>query len=593
MNRWWLHFLRFARPYRGRFAAVLMFLFLGVLLNILAPWPLKLIVDYVITDQPLPDAVFWLTAMPGGGSSSALLAWLALGTLMIFVSRQVVAILKAYIQTGAASRMKFDLGVEIFAHLQRLSLQYHGTKPAGDLVRRVITDTDCVRHLFVLIILPTIVSVVTIITMFIVMWHLDRTLALLALVAVGPLPALMKWLAPRMTERTYEQHQAEGELMAVAEQTISALPVVQAFGREAHEDERFRNVSTRAIRAYLRTIVSQLQYKIGVSTATALGTAAVMALGGVHVLNGSLTIGSLLVFLSYLASLYTPIETVAYLSTSYADAAGRARRVLEVLNTEQAVKEAPGARGLPAPTGNLGLAVRLEQVSFGYEPSRPVLEDVTLEAQPGETIALVGATGAGKSTLVSLIPRFFDPWSGRVLISGYDVRGLTLDSLRSKIALVLQDPFLLPLTIAENIAYGRPDAHLREIEDAAIAANADEFIQRLPDGYNTVIGERGATLSGGQRQRLAIARALLKNAPILILDEPTSALDAETEMLFLQALDRLMADRTTFIIAHRMSTIRNADRVVTLRDRRIIESRANAPSVNDDHGSDQLPAVHV
>jgi ATP-binding cassette subfamily B protein/subfamily B ATP-binding cassette protein MsbA len=266
------------------------------------------------------------------------------------------------------------------------------------------------------------------------------------------------------------------------------------------------------------------------------------------------------------------METLAYVSMGFASAAARARRVLDVLAVDDAVREAPDARPLPARPGSATghrsapRHVRLENITFGYETGQPVLRGVTLEARPGETVALVGPTGAGKSTLAALIPRLFDPWEGRVLIDGVDVRQVPLANLRSQVAVVLQDPFLLPLTIADNIAYGRPGASAEEVVAAAVAANADEFIRRLPQGYDTVIGERGQTLSGGQRQRLAIARALLKDAPILILDESTSALDVETEAQVMQAIDRLRAGRTTFIIAHRLSTIRNADRTVILED---------------------------
>jgi ATP-binding cassette subfamily B protein/subfamily B ATP-binding cassette protein MsbA len=571
----------------------MLLMLLGVMFSVLAPWPLKLIVDNVLPGKPMPASTNWMTNIPGGDSPGAMLAWLAGSSLLLFACNQLTTALRAYIQTSTAARMKFDLGAMVFDYLQRLSLRFHGNQRTGDLVRRVTADTDCVRQLVISVMLPALTSVVTLVVMFSIMWRLDRSLAVLALVAAIPLPLLMKRMAPRMTERSYEQQQALGDLMALAEQTMSSLPVVQAFGREPHQDQQFHGASGRAIHTYMRTIVSQLYYKVFVSSATTLGTVAVMILGGWHVLEGALTIGSLLVVLSYLASMYQPLETIAYLSTGYADAAGRARRVLEVLDSEEMVQERPGARKLPAPASKQGISVQLEGVSFGYEPGHPVLEDVTLEAQPGETIALVGATGAGKSTLVSLIPRFFDPWSGRVLIDGVDVRELTLACLRSQIALVLQEPFLLPLTVAENITYGRPEASREEIEAAAASANADEFIRKMPNGYGTVIGERGATLSGGQRQRIAIARALLKDAPILILDEPTSALDAGTESHLLEALERLKANRTTFIIAHRLSTIRDADRVVTLKDRRLIESSTNATLKTGDQDNGRLPTAHV
>jgi len=298
-------------------------------------------------------------------------------------------------------------------------------------------------------------------------------------------------------------------------------------------------------------------------------------IGGLHVLRGTLSVGSLLVFLSYLASLYTPLQGLANISSGFASAAAGAKRVLEVLEAEVEVRDAPGARPLPLRSAREGRHVLLEDVTFGYEPGRPVLHGVNLEARPCESVALVGPTGAGKSTLVSLIPRFFDPWEGRVRIDGLDLREVRLSSARARVALVLQEPFLLPLTVAENIAYGRPGAGEAEIRAAAVAANADEFIRRLPQGYQTVLAEGGASLSGGEKQRLSIARALLKDAPILILDEPTSAVDAQTEALFLEALERLMEGRTTFIIAHRLSTIRRVDRILVLENGRVVEQGAH------------------
>jgi len=532
---------------------------------------MKLIVDHVFPGEPLPATLDWINAMPGASTASGLLAWLAAATLLIFVAHRGAQVMKAYIQDGVGNRMMYSLGGELFDHLQRLSLRFHYQQSSGDLVKRVTTDSGCIRELAMGVLVPALTSLASLVIMFAVMWQLDPLLAVMALFAAIPIPVLIKLLSARMTERTYVQQQFEGQVMALAEQTLSGLPVVQAFGQEDREDRRFLALAGTTIQAYLRAIVSQLQFVVGVNASTAVGTAILMAFGGFQVLNGSLSVGSLLVFLSYVAALYSPMESLAYLSANFATASARARRVLEVLDADQEVRDRPGAVTLgPHRRGDTG-AIRLEDVSFGYEPDRAVLQGISLEVQPGETIALVGPTGAGKTTLVSLIPRFFDPWEGRVTLDGRDIRDIELESLRSHIALVLQDPFLLPLTAAENIAYGRPEASRDEIVAAAMAANADGFIRELPEGYDTTLSERGATLSGGQKQRLAIARALLKDAPILILDEPTSALDARTEALLLEALDRLMQGRTTFIIAHRLSTIRRADRILVLDNGSVAE----------------------
>jgi ATP-binding cassette subfamily B protein/subfamily B ATP-binding cassette protein MsbA len=436
----------------------------------------------------------------------------------------------------------------------------------------VTSDCGCVRQLVIDVVLPLFTSLASLAAMFTIMWRLDRSLSLFALLVVPPLAFCFKRFKGPMTENSYQESRVQGEMMTMAERTLSALPVVQAYGREPDGDRMFSDLTRRAGKASLRTLSSQLRFQVSTNAVTSLGTAAVMMVGAFHVLNGKLSLGSLLVFLSYLQSLYSPLETLAYLNTSLASAAAGARRVFEVLHAEEGtVRDIPGAQPAPrVPEGQRG-CLRLDNVTFGYESDRPVLHGVTIDARPGETIALVGPTGAGKSTLVSLIPRLFDPWQGRVLLHGVDIRTIQLASLRSQVALMLQEPFLLPLTVAENIAYGRRNASREEIIAAAVAANADDFIQRLPDGYETVIGERGATLSGGERQRLAIARALLKDAPILILDEPTSALDAETESSLMEALERLMRGRTTFIIAHRLSTVRRADRIVVLDEGRVVE----------------------
>jgi ATP-binding cassette subfamily B protein/subfamily B ATP-binding cassette protein MsbA len=458
--------------------------------------------------------------------------------------------------------MVYDLATTLFGRLQRLSLQFHSRRPTGDTIRRVTGDCNSVAKIVRDALLPALSSFVTLLAMFSIMWQMDKTLTVASL-AVVPIMVLSIYLyAQPMTELSYAQSEAEGRLYSTVEVTLAAIPAIQAFGAEERADRRFARATTDAQHAAIATARVELQYKILLGLATAVGTAAILWIGARHVLDGGLTVGTLLVFLSYLAALYSPLEGLMYAPSTINSAAGSARRVLEVLDTAEEVRDAPGSRALATARGH----VRVEAVTVGYDAGHPVLRDVSLEARPGETVALVGPTGAGKSTLVSLVPRFMDPWTGRVTVDGHDIREVQLKSLRSQVALVLQEPFLFPLTVAENIAYGRPSASRADIEAAARTANAHGFIERLPAGYDTVVGERGGTLSGGERQRVAIARALLKDAPILILDEPTSALDAETEALLLEALERLMRGRTTLIIAHRLSTIRRADRIVVLAE---------------------------
>jgi ATP-binding cassette subfamily B protein len=568
---WWQRLARYAYPYKGGLALVLLLMLIGVGIDVIKPWPMKLLMDHVLTRRPLPQEAAWTAAFMNGAAPTEMLGWMAGAIFLLFLASRAVQMAHGYIMAGIGTRMSYNLGADLFDHLQRLSPRFHIQHKSADLAQRVITNSSCGRDLITGVLLPVLISLVTLGVMFAVMWQLNRFLALLALLAALPLGLLIKFFSRPMTERSYEQQQLEGEMMSLAEQTLTALPIVQAFGREEYEAGRFRSLSQRTVRAYLRTLISQLQFKAGTTGVTAIGTAAFMAIGGVYVLNGALSLGSLLVFLSYLATLYAPLETLAYVSMGFATASAGARRVMEVFDAKDEVNDAAGAEPINNRAAVEGISIRLEDVTFGYKTGRAVLRSVSLEALPGQTVAIVGPTGAGKTTLVNLIPRFFDPWEGRVMVDGRDVRDLQLRSLRDQIAIVLQDASLFPLTIAENIAYGRPDASAAEIEAAARAANAHAFIERLPKGYDTPVGERGATLSGGERQRLAIARALLKDAPVLILDEPTSALDAQTEALLVEALERLMEGRTTFIIAHRLSTIRHADKIAVMKSGRIVE----------------------
>jgi ATP-binding cassette subfamily B protein/subfamily B ATP-binding cassette protein MsbA len=542
---------------------------LKVGLDLLRPWPMKVLVDYALSSKPVPDTLASaMQQVAGGATRENLVTWSVLATVAIFLAGWVLRVATSYVDIGFGLRMTYDLAADLFGHLQRLSLRFHRRKSTGDTVRRVTTDCGSVATIVKDALLPSLVALVTLGAMFSIMWQLDSTLTLLALMVVPFLMLVFKLYAGPMEQRSYRRQEAEGRMYDVVEQTLSAVPVVQAFGGEKQADRRFRATTSQALDATLSATRAQFRFKVLVGLGTALGTAAILWVGALHALEGSLTVGSILVFISYLSSLYGPIESVMYMSSTVQAGAGSARRVLEVLHTDEEIKSKPGAPPLRRVAGH----VLLDNVTYGYEKGRSALENVTLEAHPGETIAIVGPTGAGKTTLVSLVPRFFDPWVGRVMIDGRDLRDVQLQSLRRQIGIVLQDPFLFPMTIAENIAYGRPGASLKKIKAAARAANAHDFIERLPDKYDTLLGERGATLSGGERQRLSIARALLKDAPVLILDEPTSALDAETEELLLDALKRLMNGRTTFIIAHRLSTIRNASRIAVIKDHRLVEN---------------------
>jgi ATP-binding cassette, subfamily B, bacterial len=556
--------LRYARPHWRGLVVLGATMLANIGLDLLRPWPLKLVLDNVLGHHPLPGV---LSGIPGVGTPHGLLVWVAVATVLIYLLGTVSKMVYTYFSMRLGQQMTYSLATDLFAHLQRLSVLFHTRRPLGDLMSRVTGDTWCVNTLVTDALVPAVQSLVTLLAMFVVMWQLQPTLTLLALGVAPFFVLVLRIFGGPMKDRTREQRDLEGGMMAVVEQTLSAVPAVQAFTREDHEVRRFRSSADRTLIAYVRATVAGLWFEMFAGLITTLGTAAIIYVGADLALRGKLTAGTIIVFLSYLSSLYDPLDAITHTAQTVQGAAAEADRVSEILEIEPAIQDRPDAREARV-TG----AIRYEDVTFGYAEGHPVLHGISLEARPGDVVAIVGPTGAGKTTMMNLLIRFFDPWSGRITIDGTDIRDVRHKSLRGQIAMVLQDPFIFPVSIAENIAYGRPDADRAAIEAAARAANAHEFVERLPEGYDTPGGEHGATLSGGEKQRLSIARAFLKDAPVLILDEPTSALDARTEGALLDALSRLMKERISFVIAHRLSTIRNATRILVLDHGRIVES---------------------
>ncbi len=534
------------------------------------PWPLAIVLDQVLKKlppSPKMQAVFqWLDINP---QPSALLLIAVFGGLAIFVLSSALEMALTTAWTLGVQRMVYQLAEDLFARLQRRSLLYHSRKSVGDVMSRITGDCWCINQVVGTLLFSPIHALFTAALMVWLMAAMDRSLMWLAL-TVAPLIVGASFLVGKPLQTTAKRkREIESRIQAHVQQTLAGIPVVQAFVQEDRERARFTQFADAAIRAQQRSTLLGSLNNLGSGLVATAGTGIVLWFGAQHVMAHPqrLTVGQLWIFVGYLSSLQGQVKVLAQIQTAVRTLNASVNRVMEELLAPPELPEKGHAVVLSAPRGH----VQLEQITFGYEPGRPVLREVSLEAKPGETVAIVGQTGAGKSTLVSLVPRFFDPWEGRVLIDGKDARDLQLRSLRQQVAVVLQEPFLFPFTVAENIAFGRPGTSRKQIEAAARAANAHGFIEQLPDGYDTVIGERGATLSGGERQRLSIARALLKGAPILILDEPTSALDAETESMLLEALERLMAGRTTFIIAHRLSTVRRANSILVLKDGRIAE----------------------
>jgi ATP-binding cassette subfamily B protein/subfamily B ATP-binding cassette protein MsbA len=536
------------------------------------PWPIKLLIDHALQGQPLPPrlaALLGATATPG--RAATLIAFAAVASLALFAIGAAFNIAISWLWAVAGQKMVFDLSTDLFHRLQRLSLGYHARTPVGDSLSRLGGDTWSVYVLSSRLFAP-FEQLLILVTVGLVAFRLNARLALMALAAAPVLAVLSLWFGPRLKTEAKEGREAQGRLTSFVHQTLACLPLVQAFTAEARNRRRFEALSEEVGQSGRRAALSASLHGLTGGLVTTVGTAFILYTGGRQVMAGALSLGGLVVFLSYLRRIHQAAETLLRAYGTIKPVEASIDRVFEVLESrEDEVRERPGTRA-PVRRPGGGAEIAFEEVSFGYRPGQPVLDGVSLRARPGETVALVGATGAGKSTLVSLIPRFHDVWSGRITWDGADVRDLKVAGLRAQVSLVLQEPFLFPITVAENIAYGCPQAARRDIIAAAEAANADAFIRLLPEGYDTVLGEHGNTLSGGERQRLAIARALLKDAAVVVLDEPTSALDALTEASVIEAMRRLIAGRTTFIIAHRLSTVRGADQIAVLDAGRIVDA---------------------
>jgi ATP-binding cassette, subfamily B, bacterial len=562
------HLARYAAHHRKGWALIGAVTLLGSLFALLQPWPLKVLVDHVLGGlAPAGWVATVLALLPGADDPSGLLIWVVLGGLLIFAATVTVEAILTFAWIRVGARMAYDLAEDLLAHLQRQSLRFHIRTSVGDSLSRVTTDSYSIYTLAAALLVTPLRALVILSLMIAVMASLEPFLTLIA-VSVAPLMALASYHFGQPIRRIARwRREVESRMASHVQRALRNIPAVKAFAAETRERERLEVFAQEALRVHKKGAVAAGLFDLGGGLLSAVGTAVVLWFGALMVLDGRLTVGGLLVFLAYLQALQSEMKGLLGVYSAVQNAGASMDRVMEVLETQEAVPEAPGAVALERAQGR----IELQDLTFSYAPGRPVLESITLSLMPGETLALMGATGAGKSTLASLIPRFIDPQRGRVLLDGHDVRDVTLASLRAQIALVLQEPFLFPMTIADNIAYARPAAHRADVETAARAANAHDFILRLPRGYDTVIGEGGATLSGGERQRVAIARAVLKDAPVLILDEPTSALDVETEAPVLEALEALMKGRTTLIVAHRLSTLRNADRIAMLENGRLSE----------------------
>ena len=553
--------LPYLRPYRLRFAWALAQVFLIAGFELLKPWPLQVVIDNVLGAKATGFTLL------EGWSPLALLGLACLGMVFVQFVAGALTLLHNYTAIGVGQRMVNDMRGTLYSHLQRLSLAFHGRQKVGDIMFRITADSFAVQTMLMNGLLPIISAIVLLAGMLLILYPLDPVLTLLSMSIVPFLFLSIALFNRRIGDAATEVRDADSQVYSIVQWAISSMKVVQAFTKEEEEYHRFMGASRTSLGFTLRLYNWQTLYSGVVNTLIAAGTALVIYVGARSVLSGTLSIGQLIVFISYLAQLYVPVNQLTQSWGLIASARISARRVFEILETEADLKDGPLTLSREGAHG----AIEWRDVSFRYRAETPVLRSIDLVVEPGMKVALVGATGAGKSTMLGLLPRFFDPSAGAITIDGVDIREFTLKSLRQQIAMVLQPPLIFPISLRDNLAYGRADATSEEIEAAARLANIHTMIMGMPQGYDTVIGESGATLSEGEKQRLTIARALLRDAPILILDEPTSALDVETEAQVMDGIKRLTSGRTTFIIAHRLSTIRNCDLILVLRDGIIAE----------------------
>jgi ATP-binding cassette subfamily B protein len=561
----------YLKPFKVSAIVVVVLTFLGTFLSLTSPWPMAILIDQGLSDKPLPG---WLAWVPGlhQGDAIPIIVFAVVGGVVLKLLRNVFDVVLDYLKTRVNWNMSLRFRTDVFEHMQRLSFRYHDTVPVGDSLYRVEQDTSVIASLVWSNFRHLLTALVTFVTALLIMVHLDWQLTLIALASAPITLGAIGRFARRFRRSSKEIKAMEAAAQTIVQEVLSSLRVVKAFGQEEREQARYRDKSREAVSARLALTIRQEVLDIALGLIGNLNRAVILLLGAIHVHQGHLTIGQLVVILAYVDNLYSPISDMGDTLGNMQMSLASGERVVEVLDVDPDVKEKPKAKKLERARG----AVELEDVTFAYTAGERVLHDVSFRADPGDIVAVVGPTGAGKTTLASLIVRFYDPDQGRVLLDGHDLCELTLRSLRDNIALVIQEPILFSASIAENIAYGKPDAKFEEIVEAAKAANAHDFISRLPNGYDTAVGQRGMTLSGGERQRIAVARAFIKDAPVLILDEPTSSIDARTEQTILEALDRLMVGRTTFMIAHRLSTIRRATKIVVVDGGRIVEEGTHA-----------------
>jgi len=535
--------------------------------NLLGPWPLKIVLDNVLRERQIHGWLNPFILRISAGDKHGVLLFAAAAALAIAMVGALCSYYEKYFTTSVGQWVMHDLRGRLYSRMQRLSLAFHDQAKTGDLTSRITGDIDSVQSFITTGLLSALINSLTLVGMIGVMFYINWKFTLIAL-SVVPVLFLVVYHYTRLIKKSSKQvREQEGKIASVIQEVLTSMHVVKAFAREDYEERRLEEESLESVELAMRARGLKAKLYPIVEIIVAIGTSLVLWFGARMVLDGTLSSGSLVVFILYLGKMYKPMQDLSKMTDAYSKAAVGYDRIREVLDMESEVRDLPGARPAPRFKG----LIEFENVTFGYEAERPIFQGLSLRVEPGQIAALVGPTGAGKSSVFSLLSRFYDPLSGVVKIDGRDVKTYTQKSLREQISFVLQETLLFHGPIWRNIAYGKPGARREEIIKAAQLANADEFIDKMPRGYDTLVGERGVTLSGGQRQRIAIARAVIRNTPILLLDEPTSGLDAASEQLVFEALNRLMKGKTCMVIAHHLATIRSADIIYVVQDGAIAE----------------------
>jgi ATP-binding cassette, subfamily B, bacterial len=554
----------YLRPYRRLLIGVMSLTLLTTILGLAEPWPLAVILNQVLSEQNPSGIVEFLFG--SDPTTWIVLVSMVTARFLIIAVGNGLTVLSHYLGSKGEQNMVMDLRSDLFAHVQRLSFTFHDQRQTGALMSQINVQAAAVGNI-VMVVPPIVEATLTLAGMLVIATLIDWQLALLSLLIVPFLYWSFGTYGSRIVPRLQKVQELEWRSLSIVHEAMAMLRVIVSFGREDHEHRRFREQGQTAVDERVKLTVSQSLYTLWVQTATAAGTSLVLGVGAWHVIQGKITVGELIVLMTYIASVYKPLEQISTTVGMIHEELVQFNASLNLLDTDPEVRERPDAITLGTSQGRLTVS----GLDFSYQGRSETLSNISFDALPGERIAVVGHTGAGKSTLMSLLIRFYDPDAGKIEIDGVDIRDLKLESLREQISVVLQDPLLFSGTIEENIRYGRLEASAEQIRDAARAANAHDFIEGLPAGYGTMLGERGAQISGGERQRICVARAFLKDAPILILDEPTSSIDSRTEGVILDALDDLMEGRTSFMIAHRLSTVRHADQILVMSEGRIVE----------------------